>query len=169
MECNVFYRMIFKPFWPCEESIDSLDECLNNLELRTIIKDFRTKDNTLSIWNLDDPKDVVLALINPNYRLEDAFFVKITKEELEANGLILNNNKGNSIFEELNENHYDIVDVNYKTLGKVSKLILSALKNGDCELVTTHEIIKIIRKLVDEEKINVAKLPKEIKEKIAGQ
>lgn len=167
MESDVFYRMITRPYWPSEEEIDDIDSSVETTEIRTIWKDFRNKDNTLSIWNLEDPNDVALALINSGAHLEDTFIVKLKKSDLISSNLTLINNEGGSVFSQYNDKHYDITDVNYKQLGSVIKLILSSLKSEDYEIITTHEILKLIKKAIIDNKIEPKHLPKEIREKIA--
>lgn len=167
MESDVFYRMITRPYWPSEEEINDIETSTEETGIKTIWKDFRNKDNTLSIWNLENPNDVALALITSNGHLEDTFVVKLKKEDLINSNLTLVNNEGASVFSQYNNNHYDITDVNYKKLGSVIKLILSSLKSEDYEIITTHEILKLIQKAVVDNKIEPKILPKEIREKIA--
>lgn len=167
MDNKKFLRMFCPAFWPTTEDINDIEEFANKLELKTIIHDFRTKDNTLSLWNLDDPIDAALGLVNPNYKLSDVFFVKITESRLEEAGLLIKNNKGNSLFEDLNDNHFDILDVNYTSLKKVSELVLEAIKNEQYEFVISQEIIDRIKEYLDDGKIDFNILPKEIRNKIS--
>lgn len=163
---DVFYRMITREYWPAEENIDNIENSFNEVGIKTIYKDFRNKDNTLSIWNLNNYDEAVLALINPNFRLDTLCFVKLKKEDLLKEELTLENNKGLSLVEEFNNKHYDIKDVNYKSLGKVIKLILKSLKREDYEVITPQEIIKLIKNAVVDNKIDSSKVPKDIIEKI---
>ena len=166
MENNVFYRMITREYWPAEENIDDIEKIYNDIGIKTIYRDFRNKDNTLSIWNLNDYSDAALALVNPNFRLDTLCFVKLKKEELLKEELNLENNKGLSLIDEYNGKHYDIRDVNYKSLGKIIKLILKSIKNEDYKIVTPQEIVKLIENAVVDNKIDSSKVPKDIMEKI---
>lgn len=163
MDNKRFLRMFSPAIWPDSEDISDIDECANKLELKTIIQDFRTKDNTLSLWNLNDPVDAALGLINPNYKLNGVFFVNITEERLTEVGLTINNSNGNSIFTDLNDKHFDILNVNYASLKKVSEIILESIKSEQYEIVTTNEILNRVKKYLSEGKIDIDSLPKEIK------
>ena len=168
MSSKKFLRMYSPDFWPKLEEISDVNESADKLELKTIIKDFRTKDNSLSIWNLDNPIDAALGLINPSFKLGDVFFVKITEESLEQAGLKIVNNKGTSIFDNLNDNHFDIIDINYTTLKKVSSIVLEAIRNEQCEIVISQEIVDGVRKALDNGIIDISALPKDLKNNISN-
>ena len=169
MSSRKFFRMYYPDFWPNPEEIKDVNESADKLELKTIIKDFRTKDNTLSIWNLDNPIDAALGLINQNYKLGDVFFVNITEESLENAGLKIVNDKGTSIFTGLNDNHFDIVDINYITLKRVTSIILEAIKNEQYEIVISQEIIDSVKKALDDGIIDISVLPRDLKDRIINE
>lgn len=53
---------------------------------------------------------------------------------------------GNSLVEELNSYHYDIIDMNYKNLGDFARVIMTALKDEDNNLkrITRKEMKDIL-------------------------
>ena len=58
-----YIRVINPAYWPDEDEINNGID-INNLGANTITQELRTKDNTLSLWAVDDPQDVVLAMIS---------------------------------------------------------------------------------------------------------
>ena len=70
-----YIRVINRPYWPSEEKINNGID-IQKLEARTITQDLRTKDNTLSIWCIDNPEDAVLAMVLNANRIEDMFTLK---------------------------------------------------------------------------------------------
>lgn len=166
MESKVFYRRISYPLWPTAEEIISYEKSKNSFPLSSVNIDFRSKDNTLSLWQLSTPMEAAVAMVNNNSRFEDMFFVKIPVEKLEEKKINYIQENGNSLFNEYNGNHFNIINVNYFYLGEIIELILSAIKSGEYEIITSHELKKYIKNLVDSKQFNIKTLPKPLQEQL---
>lgn len=157
MKKKKYSREIKRSRWP--DGVSKINECLsdigNKLDARTIVQEMKMngKESALSIWNLDEPKDLVLSLITPGKQsVEGMCFIKIDEDLLLNNNLTLKNDKGESLVDSLNNNHYDIVDMKYNSLGNFSKVILESLKNEKKNLIilTKNEVVNIIKEAIEE-------------------
>lgn len=86
-----YVRIIKRSKWPTEETIAN---DINNIEAKTIVQEMAMKydENCLSIWKLDNKKDIILALVNTQKsNTETVTALKITDELLQKNGLTIKN------------------------------------------------------------------------------
>ena len=157
MKKKKYSREIKRSRWP--DGVSKINEYLsdigNKLDARNIVQEMKMngEESALSIWNLDEPKDLVLSLITPGKQsVEKMCFIKIDEDLLVNNNLILKNDKGESLVDSLNNNHYDIVDMKYNSLGNFSKVILESLKNEKKNLIilTKNEVVNIIKEAIEE-------------------
>lgn len=161
-----YIRVINRAYWPGEEEIN-IGVDINNLGANTITQELRTKDNTLSLWAVDNPEDVVLAMVSNASRIDDMCTLKIDDHILSNSNLEVINESGHSRIEDLNEFHYNIKNLTYKKLADVSAVIIEALKNEEnLEIFTKNDIIKILRKAITSERLALKSLPKKIKEEL---
>lgn len=162
-----FIRIIKRSRWQSKEAING---DINNIKAKTIVQEMSMREGAegLSIWKLEDPADIALALISSNKEnIEKIDVLKINEDELKKCGLQIVQIDGNSVVEKLNEFHYDIINMTYKNLGdfanvivealeekenfkqisviEIKKYINSAIENGDLELENLNE--KLINKL----------------------
>lgn len=148
-----YIRVINRPYWPSEEKINNGID-IQKLEARTITQDLRTKDNTLSIWCIDNPEDAVLAMVLNANKIEDMFTLKIDEELLINNNLEFKNETGSTQLTDINQFHYNIKNITYKSLADVSKVIIEALKNDDnLNSYSQKDIIEMINKALEDGRI----------------
>lgn len=161
-----YIRVINRAYWPCEEKInEGID--VNTIGANTITQEFRTKDNTLSLWAVENTEDVVLAMICKASKIDDMFTLKIEDELLKNSKLEVVNEGSNSLIKDINKFHYNIKNLNYKKLANVSKLIIEALKNEDnLEFFTKNDIIRILKKAIKEGRLSKESLNKKIQKEI---
>lgn len=160
-----YVRIIKRSKWPTEEAIENN---IDNIEAKTIVQEMAMKydENCLSIWKLDDKKDIILALMNTQKsNTETVTALKITDELLAENGLIIKNVPGNSLVEELNSYHYDVVDMNYKNLGDFARVIMTALKDEENNLkrITRKEMKDILIEAISNERIKSEELSEDMR------
>lgn len=162
-----YVRLIKRGRWPTEEEIDYN---IDNISAKTIVQEMAMKgeENSLSIWQLENKEDIALAVISPaKQSIEKITAVKINKDELLKNGLEIKEQEGNSVASCLNSNHFDIVNMNYKSLGNFAKVIIEALKDeNNLEIITQKEVIEILKKAIDDGKVNKDDLSSDIINKI---
>ena len=99
-----YVRVIKRSKWSDEEKIKAGID-INNLQARTIVQEMSMKgeESSLSIWKLNNEKDIALALVSTNKRnLEKITILKIEENLLTENGLNISQENGCSVVEELN-------------------------------------------------------------------
>lgn len=137
-----------------EVSADAITSCL------------RTTKNTLSFWyidNLDNLKDVVLAMSNTFTSLDKADFVILDFNKTNLNDIQLKNTISNTKYNVMNNSHYDFENLNYKSLGVVKDLIKDELIKNSYKTYTKSQIKEIIKNALDQEKLNISDLQENLK------
>ena len=161
-----YIRVINPAYWPDEDEINNEID-INNLGANTITQELRTKDNTLSLWAVEDPQDVVLAMISNASRIDDMCTLKIDDHILSNSNLEVVNESANSRIKDLNDFHYNIKNLTYKKLADVSKVIIEALKKEEnLEIFTKNDIIIILKNAITNGRLTMKSLPKSIRQEI---
>ncbi|MBR3888670.1 MAG: hypothetical protein IKJ32_06185 [Clostridia bacterium] len=161
-----YIRVINRAYWPSEDEI-SKGINIDEIGANTITQELKTKDNTLSLWAVENPEDVVLAMISNASRIDDMYTLKIEDDILYAKKLNVVNDHANSRIKELNEFHYNIRDLNYKKLADVAGAIIEALREEtNLEVFTKKDIIMILKKAIIEKRVAIQDLHKKIREEI---
>ena len=123
----------------------------------------RTQNNTLSVWKIESKEEinnVILALSTGSNQEKVATinYILFDYEEVNKSGLILKSTKGDTALKSAIENHLDFTDLNYIRLGKVKDLILDCIANKNTGIFTRSQIIKMLKKAIEDQKINVQDL-----------
>ena len=148
-------RKIARGKWPNEAEYPNA--CIEKLPAKTITVDLQSRDDCLSTWkidNLDKLEDAILILATAADRLGTIYVAIIDWNDLEEKGLEAIQTEGNTEIEHLKETHYDIINLNYKSLGKFADLIIDALKNDMGKRYTDGMLKKLIKKAIEEKCID---------------
>ena len=132
-----------------------------------LLRDFETKDNTLSVWLVQDDRsnlnDVLLALgasrdtaSNLDYTIFDVGLLANINIKLEINA-------GNTLYAKANCWHRDLVEL---TTNKIVKLAEYLLKNAELERFSEKGMIKLIQDAVNKNQIDRAKLKPSIDKRL---
>ncbi|MBR3133089.1 MAG: hypothetical protein IKG42_03340 [Clostridia bacterium] len=160
-----YVRVIKRSKWPDEEKIKAGID-INNLQARTIVQEMSMKgeESSLSIWKLNNEKDIALALVSTNKRnLEKITILKIEENLLTENGLNISQENGCSVVEELNTCHYDIINMNYKNLGDFAKVIIKSLENEEnVKTISKKNLAIYINDAINSNKIDIASLDEQL-------
>lgn len=101
------------------------------------ISDLRTRGNTLSVWRIDgleelDEAILALAASSQTSAIENMCVVWIPEEEFVKNGILIDDGiKGDTIVKDLEETHRDLIQINYRSLGIISEIIMN-------EVISNH-------------------------------
>ena len=127
----------------------------------------KTKDNTLSLWYVSNEDDAVLAIVSSAQKIEDIHTLKISDDIIENSGLEIENKTGKTIVKDLNEFHFNIKNLTYKKLADVSNIIIESLKNEkNFKSYTREDIIRILRKAVEDGRIKERSLAPRVRDQI---
>lgn len=162
-----FLRKIERNKWNCE-----CIYCKDEVSADAITISLRTSGNTLSLWKYETEEgyqEALLAIIGALDHLVAIDVVVIEEKRLGQKQLELKQTNGLSAYTQYVRNHYDIIGLNYKTLGEVADLIVDYLKSeeehSECKntRLTRAKVKEELEKGISEGKIDIAKLKENVK------
>jgi len=132
-----------------------------------LLSDFETKNNTLSVWLIQDDQsnlnEVVLALAinrdtisNFDYTIFDIDLMEILNIKLEVN-------EGNTPYNRANSWHRDLVEL---TINKIIKLAESLLEDAEKVRISEKKIANLIQVAVNNSQIDREILKPSISKKL---
>ena len=162
--------------------------CQNNVEklpADVITSDLKTFNNTLSTWKINFNEkneiiidDVVLALLTgpkvEHIETIDLIFIDTDR----YNQFEYKNTDGNTLVENLKKRHYDVCNLNLKTLGEFCIIYLDAMNginencNENCnenlmvKKISKREVIEIIRKAFKENRVSLNNFSEKMQDKV---
>ena len=118
----------------------------------------RTFNNELSTWLIDDLKDLdkaVLCLITGSKQenLNTIQLIYFEIEEINKRGLAIEKTTGDTVINEYQDMHFDILNLNYETLGTVKDIVLDCLRKDFCKTITKKTLKEILLNSVNNTKI----------------
>lgn len=122
-------------------SADAITNCL------------KTTRNSLSTWEVTDEslEKGVLAMVVNHDRLDTIDVVLISSEELKDQSIDIEQTRGDTSFTEYIDRHYDLINLNYLSLGKVAEVIVNAFKVNKVKRYTQMDLRKLIQKALDDD------------------
>jgi len=131
----------------------------------------RTKNNKLSLWEINDDDDndienAVIAIAAAGDHLDTFDIVRFNEIALSEKGLSTETNPGKTSYKCMVSNHRDIVNLDYKKLGKVSEIIMDEITNNRDKRFTFPKIKELLLNAISEGKINQDELSPFILEKL---
>jgi hypothetical protein len=130
----------------------------------------RTKSNTLSIWNVDNEKDAILALASMNDSIVPIDYIIFDNSFFSANQIDIKNvvSQSNPV-EGLRDKHYDIVNLDYESLGKVSKEIASKIvldKKNYIKRYKANDVKELLKEAISTKKLKIEDLNHNLQKKL---
>ncbi len=158
--------------WPDGEN--SFFVSKEELNADAVTSDLRTTNNTLSWWRIDDETELESAGISIvsklNSKQNNIRIIALSFEELEANFCLKNTpNQGDTAVKEFKQRHYDMCNMNYGLLGKISYFIAketSQTKKNMILKINVKAAIAKIKELVEKGKADKEMLGDYIKEQL---
>lgn len=142
----------------------------NDIAADAITLCLKTGNNTLSFWNCNEDQstveEVVLALATcSNSRLDKLHLLALSKDELQAAGLTLEQSDGPTIIQDLRDRHLDMIELTLAKLSKLAELMASQIR-GEVKYYhfTKRKVREIVKKAIANHRISVDKLPDKIKQ-----
>jgi len=129
----------------------------------------KTSKNTLSAWQIDNDTeidDAVLAIVSSHQHLDTIDVVYISKDRLDEDGLNMQRTLGRTPVRDLINNHIDIVNLTYKTLGDVAYNIVEAFCEQNVKRYTRGSLKKLLKKAIDSGRVDIEKLEPSISSKL---
>lgn len=129
----------------------------------------RTSRNTLSVWSLKDStelEEAVLAIASQFDHLDAADFLIIETLLLEEKNLVLKRTPGQTPYSTFVNNHRDVVNLDYQSLGSMAEVIVESIRRLHNERFTSGQLKKILQKGIDEGKIKPDSLKESVRKKL---
>jgi len=130
---SLLIRKIEKAKWMQNDIVGGED-----VSADAITNCMKTKGNTLSTWEISEESDIsdaVLAIVSVHQHLDTIDIVCLKRSSLESQGLKLQSTPGNTPVKDLINQHVDISDLTYRSLGTVAEQIVQEIK---CEKVVRY-------------------------------
>lgn len=171
-----YVRMINHSKWSkaykkLKELEESKEVTKDDTHADVITTELRTQKNTISLWkieNLNELDEIILSLALNREKLDRLDIMIIEQEKLEnyidKSDIHHDPKTAYTAINKLEEKHYDIVNMNYDSIGKLSECMMNvwqqALSNNELELVRKISPNKIRKIYTDSdlEKINEKKI-----------
>ena len=149
-----YVRIINRALWPKTDDImHGFD--VDKLEAKTITKEFRNNDNTLSLWAVENVDDAVLAMITSANKIDDMWTLKISDSIIENSKLEVKNEATHPNVKGIGQFHYNIKNLTYKSLADVSNVIIEALKNEEnLREYTKNDIQEILDDAIEQGRVD---------------
>ena len=132
-----------------------------------LLRDFETKDNTLSVWLIQDDQsnlnEVVLALAINRDTISNFDYTIFDISLLEILSIKLKVNEGNTLYKKANCWHRDLVEL---TINKVVKLAESLLEDAEKVRISERKIENLIQVAVNNNQIDREILKPSISKKL---
>jgi Zn-dependent M16 (insulinase) family peptidase len=165
---SVLVRKVNRSKWP-----DEFDDIgVQDLPADVMSACLKTSKNTLSTWeikslNNEDLEEGILAIAASLPNIDSIDIVTIQKDLVVQSGFQLDENTpGNTAVLDLAETHIDIIELTYKTVGEFSKIVLDALKEEKVTRITRGKLKKILKKALDEGRIDINQLSQSVLSKL---
>ena len=129
----------------------------------------KTKKNTLSMWRIDNEAqidDAVLAIVSAHHHLDAIDVVWINKDQLEEKGVSMQDTPGNTPVDDLVDNHVDVLDLTYISLGKVAHCIVKCFHDSSVERYTRVRLKKLLRKAIESGRLETGRVAPSVANKL---
>ena len=161
-------RKVTKAKWNNQLSDDT--ELNSIISADAITGCLKTKSNTLSIWKVEKENDAILALASMNDSIVPIDYIVIEEKFFEENNILVKNiiAESNPV-KELQDKHYDIQNLDYDSLGKISKEIASNIVSNKKEYIKRCKALKvkeILLEAISNDKVKLEDLNENLQKKL---
>ncbi len=153
---SYFIRKIEKSKWMQNKVLEG-----QNPSADAITGSLRTRDNTLSIWHVNDHheiEDAVLAFISQGEHLDTIDIVIFSKEVLNKKKLQFTQTKAKTPYLPFADRHYDIHSLDYVSLGEIAMIVVDSLKQDSTKRFTRGQLKRLVTKAIENRKIHLQDL-----------
>lgn len=159
-------RKITRSKWPSE---DLKEMKMEDIPADAISNCMKTNKNALSTWeipSLERLEDAILAIASGLDHIDTIDVVSIERSKMEACGLMIFENDGDTPVRELVKNHKDVISLDYRSVGEFANLILEELQENKTKRYTRAALLKIIQSAIDQGKLEKKDLKLSIQSKL---
>ena len=131
--------------------------------------DSKTQSNTLSLWKIDsrdELDDGVLAILLAQEKIETLDVILMEFDKVEKSDLVLKPTDGRTPYISYRENHMDLVDMTYESLGTYSEIMRDSFKSKMVRKYTLDELNTLLKNRININNIDVDQLNPKMKNKL---
>ena len=129
----------------------------------------KTTQNTLSTWKINDATELehaVLAIVSNHHHLDAIDVVCFDRDGLEKEGISLIESPGITAYEKLKDQHVDIANLSYKSLGIVAGTIIEEFKKSKIKRYTKNKIKQLLSSAIESGELDIKQLSDSLKKKL---
>ena len=138
-----------------------------------VISDLRTQSNTLSVWRADTQEDINDAIIAMSLNRTDVSkMIALLLDENDLASMQITSSseipgKAPGAIESIKKKHRDLVEIDYKRLGELSKYMMSVVHNKARIIeITKPNLIKLLIEYKEGKKIILDEMNANLREKL---
>jgi hypothetical protein len=164
IHCDKFVRRVTKSKW--ENQVHKLN---NTVSADAITSCLKTKGNKMSVWSVENLEDAVLALASTNTSIAIVDVVELDAKRLKQLNFSVYQKDAETPAEQLNNKHYDIVDLDYTTLGVIANEIASETTKDSAYIkrYSASAVKKILKNAITDGKIKIDALDKNLRNNLS--
>ena len=137
-----------------------------DVEADTVMYEFKTAENKLSVWAIENDEDIddaFIALASNMDSLSTIFAVKLNEEDLKS--LNFDSEEGETPTFGINDKHRNIIELTYGKIGVVIDAILKGITNNCIERRTRGKLKELLKNAYKAEKLDIQNIsPKILRE-----
>jgi len=129
----------------------------------------KTTENTLSMWRINEEVQIdeaVLAIVSASQHLDTIDIVWVQLNQLEENGISMQDTPGKTPIADLVNSHVNIVNLTYISLGKVAHCIVKCFSDNSVKRYTRGSLKRLLQKAIESGRLEVKKIAPSLAEKL---
>ncbi len=130
----------------------------------------KTTNNTLSTWHIENESELdnaVLAIISNHQHMDTIDVVWLNKENLHEQGISFKHTIGVTPVKSWSSRHVDIVDLNYRSLGRIASCVVKSFKETRVKRYTRGMLRKILKDAIESGHVDAGSLSPSLISKLA--
>jgi len=147
----------------------SVGEHIEAVNADAITQCMKTQDNTLSVWKINEEKDIqnsILAMAAANEFLSKIDVVILSEQALLDREIPISTTPGITPCKDLIDTHRDLSDLNIKHLALISDLIAAKIRNEEVHSFSLGALKNILCSAIDAGKLTTESLSESVKAKV---
>ena len=140
-----------------------------------VTANLRSTSNALSFWSVESDsdeevregiEDIALVMAVGRNRVDKIELVWLSYEELRDQGILIQQSKGKTNVADMVDRHYDLCQLDYCRLGKIARLVASALADGRYKRLTRPRVSPLLAEAVEQKRLELAALEEKVQDEV---
>jgi hypothetical protein len=130
----------------------------------------KTTENTLSMWRINEEVQIdeaVLAIVSAQDHLDAIDVVWVKLNQLEEYEISMRDAPGRTPIADLVDSHVNIVNLTYRSLGKVAYCIVECFSDNNVRRYTRATLKRLLQKAIESGRLEVKRIAPSLAEKLS--